>query len=81
MANKQSKKLKNLLLGVAQMIKAFRISKGMTQEQVATKAGIFRQQYGRIEQGKYNFTLRTLLDIASAMDAKVEIKLIDTKGE
>jgi transcriptional regulator with XRE-family HTH domain len=66
---------------IADMIKAFREKQGMTQRQVAKKAGIFQQQYARIESGKYNFTLFTIVDIAYAMNATVEIKLVPLKGD
>jgi len=66
---------------IADMIKAFREKQGMTQRQVAKKAGIFQQQYARIESGKCNFTLSTIVDIAYAMDATVEVRFVPLRGK
>jgi len=59
---------------VADMIKTFREKKGMTQREVAKKAGVFQQQFARIESGNYNFTITTLFRIAFAMGATVDIQ-------
>jgi transcriptional regulator with XRE-family HTH domain len=75
------KDTKELVKKTADMIKTFREKEGLTQRQVAKKAGIFQQQYARIESGNCNFTLLTLFKIAHAMGALVEIKLLPLKDK
>lgn len=51
--------------------------KGLTQEQLADRAGIQRTHLGRIEAGKYAVTLETIQAIAEALGMTVDI--IDTR--
>ena len=51
--------------------------KGLTQEQLADRAGIQRTHLGRIEAGKYAVTLETIQAIAEALGMTVD--LIDPK--
>lgn len=53
------------LIGAA--IRRFRERDGLTQEQLATKAGISYQYLCGIETGKENFTIRILEQIARAL--------------
>lgn len=59
----------NALLG--SRIKALRIAKQFTQEQVADQIGISRQKYARIENGTNSITLEVLTQIASFLDVTV----------
>ena len=51
-----------------------RKSKGLSQEELAKKAGISRSLISAIEAPRlaYNFTLDVLLNIANALDARAE---------
>lgn len=49
---------------------------GLSQEEVAKKAGITRPELSKIESGKRNATLATLMSIAQAMNKQLEIRLI-----
>ena len=62
--------LKNpiILLAIGDRLKNVRKKKGMTQEDVAHKAGIAVSQVGRIERGKLNPRVSTIFVIALAMD-------------
>lgn len=52
-------------------IKALRIAKNFTQEQVAEKIGISRQKYARIESGVNSITLDILSKIAEVLGVTV----------
>ena len=47
--------------------------KGMTQEQLADRAGLQRTHVGRIEAGKYAVTLETVQAIAEGLGMTVDI--------
>jgi transcriptional regulator with XRE-family HTH domain len=61
---------------IGKRIAALRKLAGMTQEDLALRAGIQRTHLGRIENGKYAVTLETLQAIAEALYMTVDI--IDT---
>lgn len=49
---------------------------GLTQKQLAKKASIPRTTISKVESGAYNPTLQTIVNIASAMNKKIKIKLV-----
>ena len=54
-------------------IKLKRISKGLTQKELANKVGISHVTLSKFEKGSYeNITLRTMLKLASALDTTVQ---------
>ena len=59
----------NELLG--NRIKALRIAKQFTQEQLADSIGMSRQRYARIENGTNGATLELLMQIAMVLDVTV----------
>lgn len=59
----------NELLG--SRLKALRIAKNLTQEQIAEQIGVSRQKYARIESGANNITLEILSRIAKVLDVQV----------
>ena len=61
---------------IGQRIAALRKLAGMTQDQLALRAGIQRTHLGRIEAGKYAVTLETLQAIAEALYMTVDV--VDT---
>ena len=52
-------------------IKALRIAKNLTQEQIADQIGISRQKYARIENGINSITFDILSRIADVLDVTV----------
>ena len=46
---------------------------GLTQEELAERAGLQRTHVGRIEAGKYAVTLETIQAIAEALEMTVDI--------
>lgn len=57
-------------------LRELRKKKGITQEELSRKSGVARDAISKIESGKRNVTISTLINIASAMGKKVEIKLV-----
>ena len=65
---------------IGQRIASLRKLAGMTQEELAFRAGIQRTHLGRIESGKYAVTLETLQAIAEALYMTVDIIHPDLQG-
>ncbi len=53
-------------------IKEIRTKLGMTQEELAAKAGVRRETIVFLEQGKYNPSLGLANDVAKAMGKKID---------
>lgn len=53
-------------------MKAARIEKDMSQEDLAKKVGVTRQTIGLIELGKYNPTLSVCIAICKALDKTLD---------
>ena len=51
-----------------------RHSKGMSQKQLAEKTGLSQQAISRIECGAYAPSLKTLLRIVKALNARIEFR-------
>ena len=58
---------------IGQRIAALRKLAGMSQEQLALRAGLQRTHISRIEAGKYSVTLETIQAIAEALGMTVDI--------
>lgn len=54
--------------------------KGLTQAEVAERAGISRTNVSRFESGEYNPSLEMLVKLATAMDLDVSVTLRQKKG-
>ena len=63
------------LIMIGEKIKALREERGLTQKALARKLKISQQIISRVESGRQNISLLTLKEIASALEAKVEVGL------
>lgn len=63
--------MKDLLKRIGLKIARIRKEKGMTQMELADKAGIHRAYIGHIERGEKNLSLSTLQKIAKALDKEI----------
>ena len=61
---------------VAYTIREIRLDKKLTQRELAVKSGIPRTVISRIESGKRNITLETLMNIAESLGEEVEIRFV-----
>ncbi len=64
----------NIRTKIGTKIRQLRERKGLTQEELAEKAGVARRTVANIELGAFNPKLETVNDIVEAMDATIEIK-------
>jgi putative transcriptional regulator len=53
-------------------IRTMRTEHGMTQEELAKKAGVRRETIVFLEQGKYNPSLKLAHDVAKALKTSIE---------
>ena len=53
---------------VARNVRAIRISKGLTQLELANRAGLVRQKISEIEMAAENMTLGTMTKVADALE-------------
>jgi transcriptional regulator with XRE-family HTH domain len=60
---------------IGRRIRAARLASGVSQETLAGKIGMTRGNYARIEQGRTNVTLDTLLRIAAGLGMKLTFGL------
>ncbi len=63
---------------VGQSIKGLRISKGMTQQELAKKAGIHQQVISKIEKGTANPSLKTIEKITKHLSGSAGIKIVSS---
>jgi len=52
-------------------VKSLRLAKGLSQEELAFRAGIHRTYIGGIERGERNLALRNIARIAKALDVSL----------
>ena len=53
-------------------LKKYRLSKGLTQEQLAEMLGVRRETIMRLEKAQYNPSLKLAIDISRAVEAPIE---------
>lgn len=71
---------KPITMIVAERIKNIRMSKNLSQKEVALSIGINQAQYSRIESGKVEPTLSSLEKIANALNVSVSDFLKEDKS-
>lgn len=63
---------------IAFNIKVERMRKNLTQFQLAEMIDVHEKYIGKVESGKQNLTIKTLIKLANALDVKLT-KLVDTE--
>ncbi len=58
-------------MNIAEQIKNIRKAKNLSQQEVAQRIGIDRAQYSRVETGKSEPTITSLLKIAKALEVDI----------
>ena len=76
--SKQKKETANIIkyYDVLVALKKARKDRGFTQQELAVKAHVPRTTITKIESGKHNPTLNTLMAITSAMNKNLQIKIV-----
>lgn len=74
---KDKKRVRNLVeyYDLVQEIRLKRLALGLSQEELASRAGVTRPELSKIENGKRNTTIQTLLNLAGAMGSTLRIHL------
>ena len=68
---KVSNMKKDVLIQFGEKVRALRLKKGLSQEQLADKAGFHRTYIGMIERAEKNITLENIEKISKALDCKI----------
>lgn len=71
----------DLRTNLAKNIQRLRTAEGISQEQLASRAGLHRTYIGAVERAERNITLSTLQRIADALAAEPVSLLILPKGD
>lgn len=66
-----------LALKIGIRVKAIRIQRGLTQEQLAEKIGVSWSAISNLERGRHIVSIERLLDISAALDVGLEVILCD----
>lgn len=75
MVRAQDRSPDDLVVRVARRIAAVRLTKGLTQEALARTMGIATKGLQRMESGGQNLTLRTIAELARALDVEPDALL------
>jgi transcriptional regulator with XRE-family HTH domain len=73
----KAKEKKDFAKRLGKRIKEVRLSKGLSQEQLAHKAGYYRTYVGHIETAAYSPSAHTVWRLAKAMDVDLGYLLKD----
>ncbi len=61
-----------LLEKFGEKVREERLKKGLSQEELAAKAGVHRTYIGMIERGEKNITLLNIKKVAKALDLSID---------
>lgn len=62
----------DILSRFGQKVRQRRLSLGISQEELAERAGVHRTYVGMIERGEKNITLRNIVKFAKALDMPIQ---------
>ncbi|XOB41388.1 MAG: helix-turn-helix domain-containing protein [Candidatus Nealsonbacteria bacterium] len=62
---------KDVLVKFGKKVRKYRTKLGLSQEGLASKAGVHRTYIGMIERGEKNITLMNIKKIANALNLKI----------
>ena len=65
----------NLRLTLAEQIRLFRSKRGLSQEELAFRAGLHRTYISLVERGKKSPTINCLTRISAALDVRASVLL------
>lgn len=61
----------SILADFGEKIRTLRVKKGMSQEELADRAGVHRTYVGMIERGEKNITLKNIEKYAKALEVRI----------
>jgi transcriptional regulator with XRE-family HTH domain len=62
---------------IGKQLRSARLEARLSQQSLAEKIGMTRTNYARLEQGRTNVTLETLLRIADGLGLDLRVELVD----
>ncbi|MDP2921575.1 MAG: helix-turn-helix transcriptional regulator [Candidatus Omnitrophota bacterium] len=74
--NKDVTPMDSACVAIGREIRKVRKEKGLSQDEIAEKAGVSQQLISRIEKGRENISLITLKKISGALNRRVEISFV-----
>jgi transcriptional regulator with XRE-family HTH domain len=66
-----------ILIRFGQQVRSLRQNKAMSQEELASRAGVHRTYIGMIERGEKNVTIITMIKLATALEVTITELLKD----
>lgn len=69
------RKKSNISIKVGERVREIRISKGLSQEQLAFSANVHRTYIGMVERAEKNVTLVNIEKIANALNVDIKVLL------
>jgi transcriptional regulator with XRE-family HTH domain len=76
---KDTTKFQSLAATLAENVRWLRVSKGLTQAQIAVRAGLTKGHVTRLENGRYNVRLNTVSKLATALGVG-DLELLPVKA-
>jgi len=64
---------KRVLIQFGNRVREERLKKGLSQEDLASRAGVHRTYIGMVERAERNITLENIEKIANALDVKLDV--------
>ncbi|MBX3210748.1 MAG: helix-turn-helix transcriptional regulator [Labilithrix sp.] len=80
MVSKLSPRTGRLAAEIGEQLRAARLAAEVSQEALAEKIGMTRGNYARIEQGRTNVTIDTLLRIADGLGVELVVSVGARRG-
>ena len=62
----------NILIKFGKKVREIRVKQNLSQEKLATKAGVHRTYIGMIERAEKNITLENIEKLAKALEMKIK---------
>lgn len=69
----------NLRLALAEQIRLFRSERGLSQEELAFRAGLHRTYISMVERAKKSPTIDSLIRISTALDVRASVLLANAE--
>lgn len=76
MSTKLELRTKRVAARIGERLRSARLEAGLSQQTLAVKIGMTRSNYARLEQGRTNVTLDTLLRIADGLGLDLRVELV-----
>lgn len=69
------------LVEIGEIIRDVRLRRGVSQAALAQEIGMYRENYLRIEKGRVNLTVETMMRIAEGLGVRFEVVFRAPRGK